>query len=90
MTETEKFLQFPYQPCRKEIINLIEISVVVQAMWVSQKRHYEKQKIGQKWAAKNIHKYSRKENKTVIVKNVYVPFLLRDIFLMFLENRYHN
>ena len=38
--------------------------------------------MGQKWAAKNTHKYSRKENKTVTVKNVYVPFLLRDIFLM--------
>lgn len=30
--------------------------------------------MGQKWAARNIHKYSRKENKTVTVKNFMSPF----------------
>lgn len=43
-------------------------------------------------AARNIHKYRKKENKTVTVKKLYVPFLLRDtIFNVTWERvKYHN
>lgn len=61
-------------------------------MWVSQKRHYEKQKMGQKWTAKNIHKYSRKENKIVTVKKNLCPLSFkRYIFnVIWKRVKHHN